>query len=67
VLADQLQDGGGHESFGDAADAVAELRAHLPAGVDVGVAGGEVPGAAAVADLGEHAGHAGLVHGLQLL
>jgi hypothetical protein len=65
VLADQLQDGGGDQGLLDAADPVSEVRAYRPAGVEVGDAGGEVPGAAAVTDLGEHAGHAGGVHGVE--
>ena len=50
LLADELQDDGGDERLGDAADAEAVVRAHRRPGLQVAVAAGEADRPAALAD-----------------
>jgi hypothetical protein len=56
-----LEDRDGDERLGDAADPMAHLRVHRPAGLDVGHPGGPVPCAPPVAHLAVEAVHPGLV------
>ena len=51
---DLLQDRGGGEGLGDAADAVPHVGSNGTAGADIGDAGGAAPHLVAVAHLGEH-------------
>jgi hypothetical protein len=67
VLAGELQHRGGDEGLGDTADPVPEPRPDRPAAVEICDAGGQVPRAASVAHLGEHARHTGRVLGVQQL
>ena len=50
LLADELQDDGGDERLGDAADAEAVVRAHRRLGLQVAVAAGEADRPVALAD-----------------
>ena len=54
---DLLQDRGGGEGLGDAADAVPHVGRNGTAGADIGDAGGAAPYLVAVAHLGEHSRH----------
>ena len=55
---DLLQDRGGGEGLGDAADAVPHFGSNGMAGVDIGNAGGAAPYLVAVAHFSEHSRHA---------
>jgi hypothetical protein len=58
---DQLQDRGGGEGLGDAADAVPQVGGDRATGDDIGDPGGTSPDLVAVAHLGEQARHPGAV------